>query len=158
MTACVGCREAFVLRTYTLFREGGSTSFLNPGCLSSPEEVRLGSKGRFQVGLEDKDSPAGEVTSSWEGDTPLPAAESLSSLGTGMGGHRHRCEATAVSADSMMHSPHPPRGTYRTGLHYMYTLGGLATPSSQETHGVSSHVHPHILMGVDTPFSCCLHR
>lgn len=63
-----------------------SLCFLNPGCLSSPEEVRLGSKGRFQVGLEDKDSPAGEVTSSWEGDTPLPAAESLSRLGTGMGG------------------------------------------------------------------------
>lgn len=57
-----------------------SVCFLSPGCLSSTENVRVGSKG-----LEDKDSPAEKVASSWEGDTLLPAAESLSSPGIGMG-------------------------------------------------------------------------
>lgn len=78
------------------------------------------------MSLENEDSLAQEVNSPG-GDTLLPAAESLSSIGTGMG-RADRCEVIAMFADTLMHSLYLL--WEHTGLHYICTLGGLATPSS----------------------------
>lgn len=50
------------------------------------------------------------------GDTFLPAAESLASIGTGMG-RAGRCEVIAVFADDPNALSLPPLGTYRFALH-----------------------------------------
>lgn len=87
LTPCVdphrstGCTGAFVLRTYTHFRDGSSSSpyavrvlpepglpVFNRGC-ENGEQRQVPSEPAWRI----KDSPA-EVTSSWEG----------ASLGTGM--------------------------------------------------------------------------